>query len=183
MQPLIIPKPPSSLYFNLDHFWDGTVCADERLQAEVWISQSTNGITIRCQAQILENQRTPVAPHDSRFDELWNYDVVEVFLVGKDGKYLEVELGAGGQWLVLGFDEVRHRANDYKTFDPVHRNSSSVPGCWQSIITIPQEMIPEGLHALNAFAIFDGNHLAVNPVPGTTPDFHQPNTFPEVTIE
>lgn len=180
---LIIPKPPSSLYFTLNHFWNGAVCTDESLQAEVWISQSGKGLVIRCQAPILPDQRVPNAPRDMRFDELWNYDVVEVFLVGAGGKYLEVELGAGGHWLVLGFDGIRHRSNDYIDFNPDHRNASAVPGFWQSIITIPWNMVPEGFHALNAFTIVNGSYLAMNPVPGTEPDFHQPETFPEVRME
>jgi hypothetical protein len=83
---------------------------------------------------------------------------------------------------VLGFDGVRHRSNDYVAFNPDHRNSSLVAGTWQSIITIPWDMVPTPLARLNAFAILDGQHLALNPVPGKEPDFHQPQTYPEARI-
>jgi|GEM_PF-975399 len=183
MSKLIIPPQPGSLYFVIDKFWNGTPCPDAPYHAEVWISQSSKGLVIRTHCQILPHQRIPDAPRDTRVDGLWEYDVVEVFLVGADGKYLEVELGAGGHWLVLGFDGVRQRSNDYATFHPDHRNSSAVAGTWQSIITIPWEMVPQPLTRLNAYAIFDGKFLAMSPVPGAEPDFHQPDTFPEVEIQ
>lgn len=182
MEKLLIPKQPDSLYFVVNRFWNGEACPDETYHAEVWITQGERGLTIRTHALLRDDMQVPSAPRDKRFDGLWDYDVVEVFLVGQDGKYLEVELGAGGQWLVLGFDGVRHRSNDYMDFNPDHRNASATPGTWQSIITIPWEMVPQPLARLNTFAIFNGQHLAMNPVPGKEPDFHQPGTYPEVEI-
>ena len=46
----------------------------------------------------------PDAPRGARVANLWEYDVVECFLVGPDGRYLELELGAGGHFLALLFD-------------------------------------------------------------------------------
>lgn len=179
---LTIPKDPDSLYFVVNKFWNGADCPDVSYHAEVWISQSTKGLTIRVMAPELPNARIPSAPHDTRVDGLWEYDVVEVFLVGEDGKYLEVELGAGGHWLVLGFEGVRNKVNDFTSFAPDHRHSSAVLGTWQSIITIPWDMIPSPLRALNAFVIAGGQFLALNAVPGAEPDFHQPATYPEAEV-
>ena len=183
MEKLIIPPQPSSLYFTIDKFWNGEACPDAQYHAEVWLNQSSKGLVIRTHCPTFPNQRIPDAPRDKRFDGLWDYDVVEVFLVGAGGTYLEVELGAGGHWLVLGFDGVRHRSNDYVAFNPDHRNASALAGTWQSTITIPWEMIPTPIARMNAFAIFQGQFLAMSPVPGKEPDFHQPAAFPEVEIQ
>lgn len=176
---LIIPNEPNSLYTTINHFWDGTLCPDERLHAEIWVTKVAKGLRIRVMAPELENQKIPDAARESRVDELWNYDVVELFFVGKDGKYLEVELGAGGHYLILGFKGVRELENDYKEFVTDIRYSQSVPGTWQSGITIPWEMLPKELASFNAFAIADGKFLAMNAVPGAEPNFHQPATYPE----
>ena len=178
---LVIPNEPDSLYTVLNKFWDGTPCADERLYAEIWVTKVEKGLRIRVQAPELENQKIPDAPKEARVDGLWNYDVVELFFVGKDGKYLEVELGAGGHYLVLGFKGVRNLENDYKEFATDIRYSQAVPGMWQSGITIPWEMLPKELAGFNAFAITDGQFLAMNAVPGNEPDFHQPATYPEAS--
>lgn len=182
MSKLLIPRPPDSLYFVINRFWNGEACGDELYHAEVWLQATGKGLNIRCHCPTLPNQRIPNAPRDKRFDGLWEYDVVEVFLVGADGKYLEVELGAGGHWLVLGFDGIRHRSNDYVDFNPDHRNGSAVEDTWQSNITIPWEMVPTSLVKMNAYAIFGGQFLAMNPVPGAEPNFHQPDTFPDVEV-
>jgi hypothetical protein len=179
---LSIPKYPDSLYFTINKTWNGEP-APEALHTEVWLTERDRGLEIRVHAPVYPNQRLPEAPHDSRVNGLWEYDVVEVFLVGADGKYLEVELGPGGHWLVLGFDGVRQRSSDYADLKPDHRNSSAVEGTWQSIITIPWELVPRPLARLNAFVIAGGEHLAMSPVPGAAPDFHQPAAFPEASLD
>ena len=53
--------------------------------------------------------RIPDAPRGARVEGLWEYDVVECFVVGADGRYFELELGAGGHYLALAFDAPRRR--------------------------------------------------------------------------
>lgn len=111
---------------------------------------------------------------------LWEYDVVECFLVGKE-KYLEVELGAGGHFLVLDFSAPRVRDQEYESFAPTIAFDPNVgAGRWQSSVIIPWNMIPEGLHAANAFVIVRDNFLCAAPLPGPQADFHQPNRFPKL---
>ena len=122
----------------------------------------------------------PDAAVGSRVANLWEYDVVECFLVG-DSTYLEIELGAGGHFLALEFSAPRVRRNEYADFVP--RLTFKASGeRWTSTIIIPWHMVPQGLKALNAFVIVRDRFLAYHPTPGAAADFHQPSTFPTVSL-
>lgn len=182
MEPLRIPNEPDSLYFTIDRLWNGQPCDDTRLHSEVWVTKKQSGLAIRVHAPQLENQRVPDAPNDSRVDGLWEYDVVELFFVGDDGTYTEIEIGAGGNYLVLQFDGIRHRSNDFAGREFDHRHSAATPGTWQTAMTIPWDALPKNITKMNAFVIANGQHLAMSPVPGAEPDFHQPDTYPTVSL-
>jgi hypothetical protein len=170
------------LKLPVNRYWNGEACDEVSYCAQVWLSHSEAGVTIKAQAQVYKEQLIPVGPIDKPFDGLWDYDVVELFLVAASGHYLEVELGAGGHWLVLGFDGVRHRSNDYADFKP-ELNYDNDGAVWTSTIVIPWNMIPQPVTSLNAYAICQGQFLAYTPVPGVVADYHQPSTFPEAEIE
>ncbi len=131
----------------------------------------------------LPRQEMPRIPEDekgTRVANLWEFDVVECFLVGSE-KYLEVELGAGGHWLVLDFKAPRVRDCEYVDFQPkIDFVEDAGDGRWASTIIIPWEMVPEGLHAANAFVIVGENYVCATPLPGEKADFHQPGRFAEI---
>ncbi len=162
--------------FRITTYWDGTPCNDLRLHGEVGLTAESEGLRITAS---LPHQTTPKIPNVAaglRVANLWEYDVVECFLVGAE-KYLEVELGAGGHFLVLDFTAPRVRANEYETFVPeLSFTPNAGQGRWQSSIVIPWDMVPTGLHAANAFVIVGEHYLCATPLPGTL-DFHQPDRF------
>src|SRR3989339_1020323 len=104
---------------KIEHLWDGSLCVDERLWADVSLVQNKQGLLIKTRSLILGNQNIPQAPTGTRVEGLWNYDVVEVFLVGPGHQYLEIELGAGGHFLALQFDRVRHGSDPLEHFQPL----------------------------------------------------------------
>ena len=177
-----IPDSPEELHLHIDRLWDGSPCPDDRLFAEVFLSQTKAGIHVRVEAPMLHDQKVPDVPMGSRVEGLWEFDVVELFLVGPGHQYLEIELGAGGHFLALGFDSIRHRSDAYESFAPVLRFEKTGEKLWRSSLTIPWKMIPENLRALNAFAIMAGQFLAYSPVPGEQPDYHQPDRYPNVSL-
>ncbi len=177
-----IPHSPEELFLRVDRLWNGSDCPDDRLWAEVFVSQTKEGLVIRAQAPMLHDQKVPDAPMGSRVEGLWDFDVVELFLVGPGHTYLEIELGAGGHFLVLGFDSIRHRSNAFEYFAPVLRFERTGEKLWKSSLTIPWKMIPENLRALNAFVIMSGQFLAFSPVPGKEPDYHQPDMYPSMSL-
>lgn len=175
---LTIPKEPNTLELNFNQLWNGSPCQDDRLWSKVELWQTNEGLRIRVEGPVLHEQKVPSVQKGTRVPKLWNYDVIEVFLVGPGHRYLEVELGAGGHWLVLSFDSIRHRENDYELLQPLFRHWKTEQKTWVTQITIPWDLIPENPRAINAFAIMAGKYLAYSPVPGQKPDFHQPDHYP-----
>lgn len=125
---------------------------------------------------------TPSVPAGTRVHDLWHYDVIECFLVGGDGRYLEVELGADGRFLVLSFDAPRRRCDEHRALRPEIAWDRSDAG-WSSAILLPWAIVPEGLCRLNAFVCARQQFLAYHPLPGATPDFHQPDRFPAARLD
>jgi hypothetical protein len=174
---LMIPHAPERLQLALERHWDGTRCRDLRHRGEVALALAGGALEITAGFVNQEPPRVPDAPAGTRVANLWEYDVVECFLVGEGGRYLEVELGAGGHFLVLEFDAPRRRANEHAALRP---ELAFRPGQerWRVMLRLPLTLLPPGLCALNAFAITGTSFLAFAAVPGERPDFHQPQTFP-----
>ena len=164
--------------FAIERFWDGAPSPPHGYRATGLIVQSEKGLHVNVRARLPLGHRSPSAPTGTRLERLWEYDVVELFLVAEDRTYLEIELGAYGHWLILGFDDVRHRTHDYEDLNPEHTYTAVDSKWWESSILIPPDMIPDHPKRANAFAISDGEFYAWHPVPGKVPDFHQPETYP-----
>lgn len=183
-------------HFDIRTFWDGKPCEDRSLWGTIDLQGTPEGLRVTATLPHQLSPSIPEAPQGSRVANLWEYDVVECFLVGAE-KYLEVELGAGGHFLVLDFTAPRVRDQEYESFAPVidFESDSISPPCvgemaesqrgssqgrWRSSVTIPWNMIPKGLHAANAFVIARDHFLCASPLPGPQADFHQPARFPEI---
>ena len=179
---VIIPRNPENILLRIERLWNGEPCPDDRLWAQIQVSQTKDGLLVEASGPMLHEQNIPDAPTGARVDELWNFDVVELFLVGPGHQYLELELGAGGHYLLLGFDSIRHRANGYETLNLPVRFEKTGEKTWHSVVVIPQRFVPENLRTLNTFAIMAGQFLAYSPVPGEKPDFHQPDSFPAASL-
>ncbi len=181
---LRVPKAPAWLTLPVRDRWDGSANPNPRLRADVAVRTLENGDwEIRARMPVRPQERIPNAPVDNPVGNLWEYDVAELFVVGPGHQYLEVELGAGGHFLVLGFDGIRQRSDEYLTFAPelAHvREEEPDGGWWSSVIRIPSAMVPRPVRAINAFVAAEGEYLAAFPVPGERPDFHQPDAYPEV---
>lgn len=110
--------------------------------------------------------------------DLWNYEVVELMLVGENEHYLEVELSPHGQHLVLFLEGVRtvvHRdvRLDYRARIEGNR--------WRGVAHLPLGWLPAGIHRLNGFAMHGTGtarrYLAWRPTYGAEPDFHRLQAF------
>jgi hypothetical protein len=122
---------------------------------------------------------TPPKGPPGSVDGLFEYEVVEVFLLGSGDRYLEVELGPFGHYFVLELKGVRH----------IERSGLPLPySCdrsgerWTGTARVPLDYLPAGLCAGNAYAIHGRGarrrHLAAHPVGGAHPDFHCIDRFP-----
>jgi len=173
---LVIPCAPGRLVLPIERYWDGAPCPHAHLHGRVELAVRDDGFEITASLPHQPAPRIPAAPRGARVADLWEYDVVECFLAGAGGRYLEVELGAGGHFLVLSFSAPRVRTDSHETFRPALDFTSDASG-WRSCIVIERALVPPGLSALNAFVIAGEAHLAYGSLPGAAPDFHQPARF------
>lgn len=106
--------------------------------------------------------------------ELWEYEVVELFLAGPGERYLEIELGPGGHHLVLRLEGNRQVVEERLPMDFQVRMSDHR---WMGRAWVPTGWLPPGPWRTNAYAIHgvgsQRRYLAAFPVPGEAPDFHR----------
>jgi len=179
---LSIPRAPARLALRIDHFWDGRPCPRARLHGGVELSARDDALELVAHLPHQPTPTLPPAPLGDCVSNLWEYDVVECFLVGAGGRYLEVELGAGGHFLVLSFSAPRVRSDGHESLRP-ELDFTSDARAWRSRILLDWELVPPAVERLNAFAIAGGAHLAYGALPGPAPDFHQPARFPRARID
>ena len=114
---------------------------------------------------------------------LWEHEVVELFLVGENERYTEVEIGPFGHHLVLRLEGVR---NIVERELPMRLDVEIDGGRWQAVAEIERAYLPRTIHRMNAYAIHGANsqrsYSAWEPVPGDGPDFHRLVYFPDVVL-
>ena len=157
--------------------WDGQpiAAADHSM---VKVTQATPGhLTIEINAPY-HGDTAPDAP-PGRLDGLWTYEVIELFLVAQDGRYLELEFGPHGHYLALILSAPRQRADDSLWLD---YRAEIDDQRWHGSATLHVDEDFTKPERFNAFAIHGQNearrYLAHYPLPGPKPDFHQPHRFP-----
>jgi len=177
---------PKHWRFAIETTWNGEPLPHEHVALVV---VSRDGIAI--DAPYFDDP--PPAQGGGRCDRLWEFEVVEVFLAegqGADSRYVELELGPHGHWLVLGFEGYRRQTPlpdvvvDYRV--RVDREAGRwrgelvlEPSWWQGVLVRSR--------LGNAFAIHDGasrelgrrRFCAAYPAPthAERPDFHRVDHF------
>ncbi|HKA14392.1 MAG TPA: hypothetical protein VKH41_05205 [Myxococcota bacterium] len=176
---LWVPEAPAALALEIAHRWDGEPLPG--LGAFVRLSAVEDGLWVEAGTAHRRAPRIPDAPRGARVEGLWEFDVVECFVAAADGRYFELELGAGGHYLALAFDAPRRRATDFAR-DVLAVESQSHADGWRARCLVPRAWLPEPVARANAFAIADGEFAVHAPVGGERPDFHRPHAFPELRV-
>lgn len=152
----------------------GPIAAGETVRLDLALGADALVIDV---AAPLHHDPKPDGPPGS-FDALWHYEVVELFLLGDDDRYLEIELGPWGHYLVL---ELEGRRNVVASGRPIDFGVNRASAGWSGRAVVPAGWIPEPLGLGNAYAIHGSagrrRHLALHPVPGEAPDFHRLECF------
>jgi hypothetical protein len=114
---------------------------------------------------------------------LWDFEVVELFICGPGERYTEIEVGPRGHYLVLRLDGVRCPVEQGLALQVETAVSQQR---WRGRIVIPRNLLPDGPHRINAYAIHgvgeERRFLAAFPVPGDAPDFHRLDAFEPVVL-
>ena len=177
----IVPHAPEELELPLRCAWNGAPLLDPHLRGFLGLSVDRDELCVRGGLPDPEPGPAPDAPPRSRVANLWEYDVVELFWVGPEGRYLEIELGAHGHFLVLSFSGPREREDDHEDFAPFVEHRRDDAG-WVTGLRVPWALLPHPLEALGAFALARGAYVSAYPLPGRTPDFHQPHAFARARV-
>ena len=165
------------LRFEIQCAWDGgPLHRGEWARVALEMDGGRGTLAIAIEAADYGDPAPPSPP--GAFPGLWEYEVVELFLLGEDERYLELEFGPHGHFLALWFHGERRRVDSNWTLT---YRAERLPGRWAGQATISLEALPPGVHAFNGYAIHGQGaarrYLAASPVPGAEPDFHQLQHF------
>ena len=162
---------------------------------QVSLEHTTNGVAFDVRAPWWQNL-APEGPPRSVWG-LWNFEVVEIFIVGDGGRYLELEINPYGHYLMLMLSAPRKI--EQKQMSPKQMHCVRASGgsdlnarqaSWSATglisaddLPVPyrdQEMVP--YWRVNSFWCFSNHaqryHCCAYPLPGEQPNFHQPQYFP-----
>ena len=160
---------------RIRHTWDGAECLPEE-QVKISLQANESDLTIQVSAPYHGDRVPPNPPGPTDF--LWEYEVVEVFILGSEQRYTEIELGPHGHYLVL---QLAGRRNAIRRCLPIQYESNIQGQEWQAIARIPLTFLPHDASHINATAIHGEGHqrrfLAWTPMPGDEPDFHRLDVF------
>ena len=164
----------------IDRTWDGQHIGDDEA-VELRLSQRGDTLRVEVDAPFHGDPPPPGPPGPTW--ALWEHEVVELFLLGPDGRYTEIELGPGGHHLVLQLHGVR---NIIARELPISFSARVSGDRWTGLALIPWALLPEGALRANATAIHGQGtarrYLAWAPMPGDKPDFHRLEYFQDIHL-
>lgn len=169
-----------SVTLAIDRTWDGrTLPARETATVTLTPGESTWHIAI--DAPLAGDPPPPSEPGST--PGLWEFEVVEVMLLGLDDRYLEVEFSPHGHYLVL---ELHGRRNPVKQGHLMHYAARRGPVRWRGEASIPTDWLPPECSRVNAYAIRGQGqariYMAHSPPGGDAPDFHRLSSFVPLAV-
>ena len=179
-----------------------------KAQPQLTLSLNDLGLKIDFKAPFMSNKRPPEP--SGRLWGLWEYEVLEVFLAGAHDEYLELEFGPYEHYLALYFRGERHLINEMLELNSLsfwHEEIFWGGSCLLAYHNLPPSFTDLGqettvdhisgqegndskdrvILGINAFWCFQDRlgkrkYCCAFPLPGASPDFHQPQQFPKYTL-
>ncbi|MDD9937267.1 MAG: hypothetical protein OXT09_26900 [Myxococcales bacterium] len=161
--------------WTIEHDWRGSpLPADEHARVALRLDGADANITVDAPF----HGDPPPGPAPGRCPGLWNHEVVELFLLGPEDRYTEIEIGPHGHYLALRLHGVRRVIDDTVGLE-LHTTIAS--GRWTATARLERRELPDPMLRANAYAIHGSRgrryHSAAHPVPGEAPDFHRLEHF------
>ena len=161
--------------YTVNRTWGGQTL-DAASHSVVTVSLDDVWIEVSIDAPFNGDPR-PKAPAGSTW-ELWEHEVVELFLLGTDEQYLEVELGPHGHHLILTLKGVRNIVSRHAE---ITYQTTLGDARWSGVARLPRSLLPPGPLRANAFRITGPGstrgYYATYPSTGAQPDFHSLETY------
>jgi len=190
-----------SIYNSIiDKKWDGSLLEEtQKIFLSISVSEATGEPLLLVSVDSpFYNNPAPTAPPSSSLDGLWNYEVVEFFIKGKLDKYIEMEMGPHGHYLILAFDGYRQCFK--RAIEPIsYQAQISEDGTrWTGRLVVsmdilpPSTGIPNALFSYNAYALYDDPDrqyccayppVAKNYPTYENPDFHRLELFQKLSLD
>lgn len=165
--------------FVIGHSWDGVALA-ERDQARVEVHWLENGdLSIGLDAPFADDPKPSCLK--TACWELWNFEVVELFLVGggEPAPYTEIEISPWGNHLVLQLLGTRNVIAKELPLQIVSLERGETR--WAAQAVISKELLPKGELKVNAYRVSgvepNRYYHVMTPMVGQVPDFHHIDQF------
>ncbi|CAG2187818.1 UPF0462 protein C4orf33 homolog,UPF0462 protein C4orf33 [Mytilus edulis] len=144
-------------------------------------TESEDNLTILVESPLFNDPKDPGGLPGQPFDTIWEYEVVEVFLLNDQDNYLEVILSPHGQHYVLIQGGYR---NKLKVEMPIEYTTTKEESRWSGKAIIPGSYLPPKVTKWNVYAMhgtgearqFESLHGDVNGK-HEKPDFHDLSLF------
>ena len=111
-------------------------------------------------------------------DKLWEHEVVELFVLGADQRYTEIELSPHGHHLGIRLEGVRNRV---EVGFPMIFEATVAGDRWRGAARVARALLPDPPLKCNAYRVSGTAPLrryeAMVAVPGERPDFHRLDRF------
>ncbi|XP_050415461.1 UPF0462 protein C4orf33 homolog [Patella vulgata] len=170
--------------FCITQSWNGGSINHAPVKVKI-APNSTSDLKLSVYAPYFGDPPAPDGPSGLPFPQLWDYEVVELFLLNDDDRYIEVELCPHGQHLVLLLNGIRNIVKDELSI----QYKASIEGSrWSGESLLPLEYLPPNVNRMNAFAIhgsennrvYEALHPANTSFPD--PDFHRLEFFQPINM-
>lgn len=167
--------------FSINTEWNGAPIDHAPIVFQIRAQDSLN-VLVSVSGPFFNDPGPPPCAAGSACDGLWNYEVAEVFFLGKNEKYLEVELSPHGQHLLLLLNGVGKPFLDKMPIEytaQIDRTKNT----WNGIATIPMDYLPPHVGRINAYAIhgsgLNRRYESLYPASAnvSNPDFHRLEFF------
>lgn len=171
--------------FVIGHSWDGIELAeqDKAVVAVNWLNNGDLSISIDAP---FANDPAPNCANTACW-ELWNFEVVELFLVGAGdpAPYTEIEISPWGHHLVLQLLGSRNTlAKELPLQVSVVRSEHLETPRWSANAILSGHLLPSGDLRVNAYRVSgvepNRHYHVMTPMVGDVPDFHHIDQFTQI---